>query len=357
MKPSFLLVPLAAFALLQLSACDKGIDPLPYSSRPGVFVLGQKYGPNGGSSLQKIVDSAIVDATPFEGMPTHSNTRIAMASGTLFLFDGNTGSATGFGGGDIGNVVFDENLGSSSNPYSAAMIGDRAWFALYGSAKLRGISTVDGSSKEIDLSGFNETTAAVPYAMGVVAWNGRLVAVVQRLDKNYKPAGDSSLVLVLDPSSGSVEKRIALPFRNPYDIDARGDLLALGCTGGWGSNTDGGLVVVDLSSGSVTKSVAATAIGGDPASVAFVSDDRVWVGADMGYPVSKALPVDISTGGVGTAFAGADAALDLAFDGVSLWVANHDDDAPYVHEIDPATGATRNSYRAQLAPGFLKVQR
>lgn len=357
MKPSFLLVPLAAFALLQLSACDKGIDPLPDSSRPGVFVLGQKYGANGGSSLQKILDSQLVDATPSEGMPAHSNTRISMASGTLFLFDGNTGTATGFGGGDVKNVVFDENLGSSSNPYAAAAVGDRVWFALYGSAKLRGISTADGSSKEIDLSGFNEKTAAVPYAMGVVAWNGRLVAVLQRLDKSYKPTADSSLVLVLDPSSGSVEKRIALPFRNPYDIDLRGDLLALGCTGGWASNTDGGLVVVDLAAATVTKSVTASDIGGDPASVAFVSDDRVWVGADMGYPVSKALPVDLSSGKTGTAFPGADAVLDLAFDGTSLWVANHDDGAPFVHEIDPSSGASRNRYQTQLAPGFLKVQK
>ena len=235
-----------------------------------------------------------------------------------------------------------------------AKVGDHHWFALYGSAKLRGVSASGGGSREIDLSKYNEKTASVPYAMGVVAWNGKLVAVLQRLDKDYQPA-DSSLVLVIDASSGSVDKRVALPFRNPYDIDLRGDRLAAGCTGGWGSNTDGGLAIVDLASGSVTKSVKSSDIGGDPTSVAFVSDDRVWVGADMGYPVSRAVPVDLPAGKVGTAYAGADAVLDLAWDGTSLWIANHDDKAPHVHEIDASTGSRKNRYATRLAPGFLKV--
>lgn len=352
MKRSYLF---AALAFAMLSACDdSSVAPIVDTTRPGVFVLGQKYGNNGGSSLQKIQNGSIVVATPEAGMPTHSNTRIDMAAGTLFLFDGNTGTATGFGEGDVRNPILDENLGSSSNPYAAAKVGDRYWFALYGSAKIRGISANDGAVKEIDLSKHNEKTASVPYVMGVVAWNDQIVAVLQRLDKNYQPA-DSSLVLVIDPSTGSVVKRIALPFLNPYDTDLRGSLLALGCTGGWGSNTDGGLAIVDLSSGQVTKSVKSSDIGGDPASVALVSDDRAWVGADMGYPVSRAIPVDLSTGKVGAAFNDADAVLDIAWDGTSLWVANHDDKAPYVYEIDASSAAKRNRYTASLAPGFLKV--
>lgn len=353
MKPRFLLAPLAAFALL--TACDdSSVSPVQDTSRPGVFVLGQKYGANGGSSLQKIQDGGIVEATPEGGMPTHSNTRIDMAAGTLFLFDGNEGTVTGFGAGDVRNPVLDENLGSSSNPYGVAKVGDIHWFALYGSARLRGISATGAATKEIDLSKYNEATAAVPHVMDVVAWNDRIVAVLQRLDKSFQPS-DSSLVLVIDPSDGSVSRRVALPFLNPYDIDLRGSMLALGCTGGWGSNTDGGLAIVDLSSGKVTNSVKASSIGGDPASVAFVSDDRVWVGADMGYPVSRAIPVDLATGKVGTPYADADAVLDIAWDGASLWVANHDDKAPHVHEIDASTAARRNRYTASLAPGFLKV--
>lgn len=355
MNRRFLAATATAIAALFLTACDDtGIQPVPDTTRPGVFVLGQKYAADGSSSLQKIQDGGIVDATPAAGMPAHSNTRIDMAAGTLFLFDGNKGTATGFGDGDIRKPVFDENLGSSSNPYAVAKLGDRYWFALYGSAKLRGIPASGGEAREIDLSRYNEVGAAVPYAMGVLAWNGKLVAVLQRLDKDYQPA-DSSLVLVIDASSGSVDRRVALPFRNPYDVDLRGDRLALGCTGGWSSNADGGLVVVDLAAGSVTKSVKSTVIGGDPASVAFVSDDRVWVGADLGYPVSKAISVDLASGRIGVPFGEAASVLDLAWDGTSLWIANHDDDAPYVYEIDAATGSKKKRYTAVLAPGYLKV--
>jgi len=63
-----------AIAALFLTACDDtGIQPVPDTTRPGVFVLGQKYAADGSSSLQKIQDGGIVDATPATRWPATSS--------------------------------------------------------------------------------------------------------------------------------------------------------------------------------------------------------------------------------------------------------------------------------------------
>lgn len=349
--------PFAAFAVLALAACDNTLSPAetPSYVLPGIYVLGQKYGDAGSSSLQRIAGGSIADATPSRGMPAHSNTGIDVVDSVLFVLDRTAGTATGFLlGGTFSSPILDQNVGSSSNPQNIAKIDGRNWVARYGSASLIGFKA-GTSNMEIDLSSYDEKTASVPYAMAVKAWNSRLVVVLQRLDASYSPADDSSLVLVIDPTSREVQKRIALPFQNPYDTDLRGDILALGCTGGWSSSTDGGLVLVDLAQGVVTKSFPATDLGGDPSSVAFASNDRVWAGIDLGWPNTKARPVDIASGAIGSAFEEATAVADLAFDGTSLWIANHDDDAPYVYEIDPATGSKKSRHTATLAPGALKI--
>jgi len=362
---------LSTALLLALGACEESstspADPAPqakdtpatdtskHASAPRIAVLGQKYGQASSSSLQAILGGAIVDATPSGGMPSHSNTRIDVTGGALVLFDGNLGTATAFPGGATSSApIFDENLGSGSNPYSASRMGSRVWFALYGSAKLVGLSLSGAARREIDLSAFNASGASNPSATSVSAWNGKLVVVLQRQDANWT-AADSGLVLLVDTADGSIDARIAIPFSNPYDVDQRGDLLALGCTGGWKSSTDGGLAVVDLSKGRVVQAVASTELGGDPSSVAIVSESKAWAGLDLGWPNTKARLIDISTGKPGIRFEAATAVSDLAFDGTSLWIANHDDAAPYVYAIDPASGEQKSRLTATLAPGFLKV--
>lgn len=348
---------LAASVALSLTACDDTLAPLEEKTRalPGVYVLGQKYAGDGSSSLQRIADGRIVDATPSAGLPAHSNTGIAVVDSVLYLIDRTAGTVTGFlEGSPLSSPTVDRNVGSTSNPQNIAQVAGWNWVARYGSAKILGFRA-GSADREIDLSRFDEKSASVPYAMGVKNWNDHLVVVLQRLDAAYAPADDSSLVLVLDPASGDVVKRIALPFQNPYDIDLRGDMLALGCTGGWKSSTDGGLVLVDLERGKVSKSIPSTTLEGDPSSVAFTSDDRVWIGVDLGWPDTKARPVDISSGKVGALFGEATAVADLAFDGSRLWIANHDDEAPHVYSIDPVSGAKDARYTASLAPGALQV--
>lgn len=355
MKSFRIAVAIAATSLPFLGCDDSTSVPASDPGKTGdIYVLGQKYGPKGGSSLDRIRDGAI-SAIELEALPIHSNTSISADSDLVFLFDREAGVATAFAGGDPSHVVLDENVGGSSNPYDAAVVGGTVWVARYGSASLVGLSRATGKAIDsIDLSAYNDTGASVPNMIAAVRWNGKLVVPAERLTARYA-AVDSSVILVIDPASHRVEKRIALPFRNVYDVSLRGDLLAAGCTGGWGSTTDGGLSIVDLAAGRVTRTFASTDLGGDPSKVEFTGDATVWVAVDLVYPLSKARTLDLATGKVGAYFNGADAVGDLAFDGRSLWIANHDDAAPFVYSVDPVTGSQRGVVRSTLAPGVLAV--
>ena len=352
------LLALPALALLALvSGCDDTTStPAADPGKAGdVYVIGQKYGAGGSSSLDRIRDGAL-SSVALAKIPAHSNTGIAADGGIVFFLDKTLGVVTGFAGGDPSNVVLDVNVGATSNPYDVAVLSGKAWIARYGSSSLLAVDLATGkASDSIDLSSYGNGTAPVPNMMAVVRWNSKLVVPVQRQDADFN-AAESSLVLVVDPTTRKVERRIALPFGNVYDVDLRGDRLALGCVGGWSSNTDGGLAIVDLSTGTVTKSIPSTVLGGDPAAVAFTADDVVWATVEgEAYPASKARSVTLSTSKPGDLFEAASAAADVAFDGRDVWVANGDDANSFVYRVDPATSKSTLELRATLAPRGLLV--
>lgn len=354
-RTTFLALP--ALALLSLaSGCDDSTStPVADPGKAGdVYVIGQKYGEGGSSSLDRIRDGAL-SAVALAKIPAHSNTGIATDGGMVFFMDRTLGVVTGFADGDPSKPVVDVNVGSEANPYDVAVLSGKAWIARYGSSSLLAVDLATGKAVDsIDLSSYGNGAAPVPSMMAVVRWNSKLVVPVQRQDAKFKPA-DSSLVLIVDPTTRKVEKRIALPFGNVYDVDLRGNLLVAGCIGDWSSSTNGGLAIVDLATGTVTKSIPATILGGDPSTVAFTSDDVVWTTVAGTYPESKARPVNLGSSTPGTMFATAVAASDVAFDGRDVWVADGDDAKPFVYRVDPATSKSTLELRATLAPRGLLV--
>lgn len=351
---------LGAFALLAagLSGCDDSTSaPTTDPGKAGdVYVLGQKYGGGGSSSLDRIRDGAL-SSVALSKIPAHSNTGIAADDGIVFFLDRTLGVVTGFSEGDPSKPVLDVNVGSEANPYDVAVLSGKAWVARYGSSSLLAVDLSTGKAVDsIDLSAYAVAGTDVPSMMAVVRWNSKLVVPVQRQDADFNPA-DSSLVLIVDPAARKVEKRIALPFGNVYDVDLRGNLLAAGCIGDWSSSTNGGLAIVDLSTGSVTKAIPAKTLEGDPSTVAFTGDDVVWTTVAGTYPTSKARPVTLGSSTPGATFEGATKASDVAFDGRDVWVAEGDDAKPLVFRVDPATGKSTLELRATLAPRGLLVLR
>lgn len=349
----------AVMAGICLASCSEDPEEVSGTCNEGtrVLALGQKYGSGadeGSSSIDLIGCGKIQAYEPAKGMPSRSDVSLDLAGGNVYVLDRATGVVSGFLGSDLGKNFLDQNVGGAANPYGVARLGDHLWVARYGSTHLLGIPFGGAKADSIDLSSYADTSTTIPRMMAAKVWNGKLVVPVQRLDKSWT-AKDSSLVLVIDPATLKVEKRIALPFRNPEDVDLRGDLLALACLGGYGAAPDGGLAVVDLAKGVVSAAISGDSLGGDPARVVFSSNDRVWAALYVKYPTYKALPVDLSTKKVGSFFAEADAVGDLAFDGASLWVANHDDKSPKVYRLDPATGIKTGEHATRLAPGVLLV--
>lgn len=349
----------ALMASTVLFSCTEDAQEEEGVCREGVRVLalGNKYGSGadaGSSSLDLIGCGKVQAMEPTHGMPATSDVALDLAGGNVYLLDRSKGVVSGFVGSDLTKNFLDQNVGAGSNPYGVGRLGDMLWVARYGASHLLGIPFGGAKADSIDLSAYADTSTTLPRMMAAKVWNGKLVVPVQRLDKSWT-AKDSSLVLVIDPSTLKVEKRIALPFRNPEDVDLRGDLLALACIGGYGSAPDGGLAVVDLAKGVVSSSISGDLLGGDPARVSFTSNDRVWAALYVKYPTYKALPVDLSTQKIGSFFSGSDAVGDLAFDGASLWISNHDDKSPKVYRVDPATGEKTGEFATRLAPGQLLV--
>ncbi|MBK9577741.1 MAG: hypothetical protein IPK50_07455 [Fibrobacterota bacterium] len=347
----------AVMAAMALVSCSE--DPQEESTvcneGTRVLALGTKWASDGGTSSLDMIGCGKVQAyEPSKGMP-RSDAALDLAGGNVYLLDRGAGTVTGFIGSDISKPFLDQNLSSEANPYGVGRLGDHLWVARYGSTHLLGIPFGSAKPDSIDLSSYADASTSLPRMMAVKAWNGKLVVPVQRLDKNWT-AIDSSLVLVIDPASRKVEKRIALPFNNPEGVDLRGDLLALACLGGYGTKPDAGLVVVDLAKGVVSVAISGDSLGGDPARVAFTSGDRVWAAVMQAkHPNYKATPVDLTARKVGASFDGAGAVGDVVFDGASLWVANHDDASPKVFRVDPATGAMTGEFATRLAPGRLLV--
>lgn len=347
----------AAMAAMFLVSCSE--DPQEESTvcneGTRVLALGTKWASDGGASSLDLIGCGRVQAyEPSKGMPT-SDAAIDLAGGNVYLLDRAGGIVTGFVGSDISKPFFDQNVGGEANPYGVGRLGDYLWVARYGSTHLLGIPFGGAKPDSIDLSSFADASTNLPRMMAAKVWNGKLVVPVQHLDKNWT-ATDSSLVLVIDPDTKKVEKRIALPFNNPEGVDLRGDMLALACLGGYGTKPDAGLVVVDLAKGAVSVAISGDSLGGDPARVAFTSNDRVWAALMLvKHPNYKVVPVDLAAKKVGAAFEEASSVGDVVFDGASLWVANHDDASPKVYRVDPATGAKIGEFATRLAPGRLLV--
>lgn len=345
---------LAAAALL--ASCTDPVDEEQSAScteGPRVAVLGQKYGKEGASSLDMVGCGKVQSFEPAKGMPAHSDVWIDQAGGNFYLIDRKAGTVTGFVGTDLAKPFLDQNVGSAGNPYGVAKLGDHLWVARFGSNRLLGIPFGDAQADSIDLSAYNDPKGTEPGMMAVKAWKGKLVTVLQRQKSDWT-ANDTGLVVLIDPATKAMQT-ISLPFSNPYDIDLRGDKLLVACAGSWSSSTDGGLALVNLAGLSVATSITGKTLGGDPSAVAMVSDSTAWVSIGETYPTARARSVDLSAGSVGPWFAKANQVGDLAFDGGSLWVANHSDDEPMVYRVNPVTGDPTGEYRVRLAPGVLQV--
>jgi hypothetical protein len=323
------------------------------SSGEKVFVVGHQWSSNGGEAA---LDRFASDTAALE-LKTWTSSDVVLdadsANGILYTIQRSNGVVTGYKASDLSQKTLEVNVGSDANPYAVASLSGKLWVACYGSSYLKAVSLSTQSLVDsIDLSAYADITdkQKVPQAFAVHAWNGKLAVVLGRLN-GWVP-GDSTLVLVIDPSTKAVEKRIALPWKNGYGAAWSGNLALVACVGAWAVN-DGGLVEVDLSSGAATPLVSDATAGGDVTSAVFGPSGAAFVGvSDLSYATSV-WSVDLSSA-VLSKVSGSLNVGAFAWNGTSLWLGNASGSAPSVVQAT-STGTVLKTRTTTLTPGSIAI--
>jgi hypothetical protein len=97
---------------------------------------------------------------------------------------------------------------------------------------------------------------------------------------------------------------IVLSLKNPTGVEQRGDKLYFTCVGAWGVLTDGGIEVVDLSSNETEGALLTeTALGGDAAGLAMMTESEGYVVLSDASWNNSVVKVDLLTKRVTPVFA------------------------------------------------------
>ena len=339
MKSSHFLA--AAIALLTTgcvfdsSTSESGTNQ-PAASGRKLFAMGQLYSDAGGTGALDRVDSDSAFAT---GLKTWPSSDIVLGSDStgLYAIERTNSVVTRYDSGDLSRRTFQVNVGDGANPYAVAPLGGKVWVACYGSGFLKAIDPVAGKLVDsIDLSAYSDKadSQTIPFAVDVHAFGSKLAVTLGRL--NGWKAGDSSLVVVVDPNSKQVEKRIALPWKNAYGVAWNGNQALVSCVGAW-STLDGGIVCVDLQAGTARKAVSEQDLGGDAVRAEFGPAGKFFAGVSDPTTYNVAVHVvDLGTGALGAKISGSTDVGALAWDGTGLWMGDMSKTAPRVIRVDLA---------------------
>jgi hypothetical protein len=318
-----------------------------------IFALGTKYSSDGGTAA---LDRVSNDTTLAKGLKTLATSDAVLdrdsGNGILYVINRGAATVTGFKSIDPSQVSLDVNVGNGSNPYAVAVLSGKLWVACYGSAFLKAVSLSSQKLVDsIDLSAYADVAdrQTNPYAFAVHAWNGKIAVVLGRMN-GWKP-GDSSLVLVVDPTTKAVEKRIALPWKNAYGAAWSGDKLLVACVGVWGA-LDGGLVEVDLSTGAAKALLSEATAGFDITAVAFGPGSSAYVGLYKSADYTTSVwTANLSAGGLGAKVSGDADVGSFAWDGSHLWMGT----TTSTLRRATSTGAVLNTFSTTLSPTSLAV--
>jgi hypothetical protein len=222
-----------------------------------------------GDTLQNAILSFGTDAT------------VIAADGKVFTINRTTGVVTGFTGNTPGqNVVFDVQAGAGSNPYGIAITGGKAYIPRYNKTSLlilNDASALGGGTRDsIDLSAYAKDTASGAPRMALITAHGGYVFVaLQRLNHAYA-ALDTSVIVVINASTKTIEKVIPLTFKNPIAASVRDGVWYLTGIASYG-DLAGGVEKINL----VTRTHGGTVITEETLGADVF--DFVAAGNDVGY--------------------------------------------------------------------------
>jgi hypothetical protein len=271
-------------------------------------------------------------------------------------------------------VVYDRNIGSSVNIQDIAFISStKAYITQYANPQvvIFNPSTGEKANKTVDLSVSvayfgTDSATSTPYASRELYYNGKVYVTCQRLKApagGYIQAADTSLIVVINAASDSVEKTIKLAYKNPQEMSICNGKLYVAGVGLWGSN-DGGIECIDLSTDSNAGTIVdETALHGDVMSIIVVSDTKGYAVVSTPSYTTEMYAFDPQAKTVGVKIAGIDSPCSnhMACDSTYVYVGDRSYTVPGIVIIDPTTdtkvGSTKDIGVPPNSLAFLQCDR
>lgn len=245
------------------------------------------------------------------------------------------------------SVTREFSVEAGSNPQDIAVLSpERAYVARYDTSELLVVDPRQGSILERqDLAPYDNADGN-PEVAWLGVHEGRVYAVLQRLDRNAGLApSQPGLVLQLDGATGEVQGSLELTGSNPFGRFRYNPVLqrfVVIQSGAWNA-LDGGVELLDPTTFTVSGwQVTEAALGGDVVDAVLVSSTQgyalVCSVSDTGQSRSRLVAFNPATGVVGATLLEAEGwnhvALALSPDHTRLWVTDRTPDAPGVRIFD-----------------------
>jgi hypothetical protein len=351
----------ACCALLAIFGCGKVNSPTPLqeSSSQTIVAATIDYGYSAGN----IGTYSISDSTAYKNLLSiWLDNDIRTFDGAMYVLERSGKDNIMRINGSIiaeSTVVYEKNIGAAVNIQDIAFISStKAYITQYASSQVAIVNLQTGakSSKTIDLSAYNSYTGTpdsdvVPYMSRELFYNGKVYVACQRLKApagGYIQAADTSLIVVINATTDSVEKAIKLSYKDPQELSIFNGKLYVGSVGIWGVN-DAGIEEIDLSTDTNMGTVVAeSAFPGDIASIIVVSDTKGYAVISTPSYTTEVHSFNPLAKTVGAKITGIDAPCSghIAFDGTYVYVGDRSSTSPGIVVINPATdtkvGTTKN---------------
>jgi hypothetical protein len=185
----------------------------------------------------------------------------------------------------------------NANPYDVAAVSEsKGFLVLYNAPTIWVFNPMTTTmSAAVDITPFADADG-IPEAAFVRVSNGRAYVGLQLLNRAmmYAPPANSQLLVLdaatnapvdVDPMTAGVQATIRLGYGNPQyaSLTPDGRYLVVASTGGFNSDTDGGVDVIDTSTNRIVATVSSAMLTADATSVVAVNNTTAWVAVHSGF--------------------------------------------------------------------------
>ncbi len=193
----------------------------------------------------------------------------------------------------VGPMMAQQN----ANPYDVAEVSaTKSFLVLYNAPTIWVFNpTTTTMSGTVDITPFADADG-IPESAFIRVSNGRAYVGLQLLNRPmmYAPPANSAVLVLdansnapvdLDPMTMGVQATIRLGYGNPQyaSLTPDGRYLVVASTGGFGSETDGGVDVIDTTTNRVVATVSSMMLTADATGVVAVNNTTAWVAVHSGF--------------------------------------------------------------------------